>query len=196
MKRVFFKGFELVVYDSVYEPREDSFLLAENVKVKPGIKALDMGCGCGIQAINLALQRADVLAADINERAVANTIENARRCGLSDKISTVQSDLFNAVENRKFDCIVFNPPYLPASRLKDASVEGGKYGYELLHKFLDKIPLHLKENGFCYFVQSSLDGELRTKRKLKKLGLGFEIVARQKLFFEELMVFKAFFSKL
>jgi release factor glutamine methyltransferase len=196
MKRVFFKGFELVVYDSVYEPREDSFLLAESVRVKPRCYALDMGCGCGIQAINLALQRADVLAVDINERAVANTIENAKRCGLSDNISAIQSDLFNAIGNKRFDCIVFNPPYLPTSHLKDISVEGGKNGYELLHKFLDKLPMHLKKDGFCYFVQSSLDGELRTKRKLKKIGLGFEVVARQKLFFEELIVFKAFFSKL
>ena len=193
MKRVFFKDYELVVFDSVYEPREDSFLLVENVKVKPGIEALDMGCGCGIQSINLASQGANVLAVDINKKAVVNTIENAKRCGLSDRINAIQSDLFSAIAKRKFDCIVFNPPYLPASSLSDISIEGGKHGYEILHKFLDKLPLRLKRGGVCYFVQSSLNSEQRTKKKLTSLGLSFEIVARQKLFFEELIVFKAFF---
>jgi len=193
MKRVFFKDLELVVYDSVYEPREDSFLLAESVAVEPHCYALDMGCGSGIQAINLALQRADVLAVDINDKAVANTVANAERCGLSGKINACQSNLFDAIGTVKFDCIVFNPPYLPASNLNDITVEGGKNGYELLHKFLDSMPAYLKKNGLCYFVQSSLDGELRTKRKLHSLNLGFEVIARQKLFFEELIVFKSFF---
>ena len=193
MKRVFFKDYELVVFGSVYEPREDSSLLAENVKVKLGIEALDMGCGCGIQSINLASQGANVLAVDINKKAVVNTIENAKRCGLSDRINAIQSDLFSAIAKRKFDCIVFNPPYLSASSLGDVSIEGGKCGYELLHKFLDKLPLYLRRDGVCYFVQSSLNSEQRTKKKLTSLGLSFEIVARQKLFFEELIVFKAFF---
>lgn len=193
MKRVFFKGFELVVLDSVYEPREDSFLLAESVSVSKGIYALDMGCGCGIQAVNLALQGATVLAVDINEKAVLNTLENAKRLHLDNKIMAKQSNLFDAIPKQKFDCVVFNPPYLPAGALKDLSIEGGKKGYELLHKFLDSLSLHLKKNGVCYFVQSSLNGEQRTKKKLASLGLRFEIVAREKLFFEELIVFKAFF---
>lgn len=193
MKRVFFKEYELIVFDSVYEPREDSFLLAEAVRVKPGVEALDMGCGCGIQAVNLALQGANVLAVDINERAIANTIENAKCLGLDNKIRAKRSNLFDSIAKQKFDCIVFNPPYLPATSLNDTSIEGGKHGYEILHKFLDKLLAHLKKNSVCYFVQSSLNGEQRTKKKLTSLGLSFEIVARQKLFFEELIVFKAFF---
>ncbi|RLG69580.1 MAG: hypothetical protein DRO07_02035 [Candidatus Iainarchaeum archaeon] len=194
MKRILFKDYELVVFDSVYEPREDSFLLAENVKVKPGIEALDMGCGCGIQSINLALQGANVLAVDVNRKAVANTIENAKRLDLGNKIKVKRSNLFSSIAKRKFDCIVFNPPYLPASSLGDVSIEGGKHGYEMLHKFLDKMPLHLKRDGVCYFVQSSLNGEQRTKKKLTSLDLSFEIIARQKFFFEELIIFKAFFQ--
>lgn len=192
MKRVFFKNYELLVYDSVYEPHEDSFLLAETVKVSPGIKALDMGCGCGIQAINLALQGAEVLAADINEKALENTLENAKRLGLGDKIEVRKSNLFSSLSDQKFDCIVFNPPYLPKSDLKDISIEGGLKGFELLHEFLEELPKHLVNNGCCFFVQSSITNERKTKRKLKQLALSYEIAARARFFFEELIVFKVF----
>lgn len=192
MKSVFFKNFDLVVYDNVYEPAEDSFLLAENVKARPNTEAIDVGCGCGIQAINLALQGANVIAVDISMHAVRNTIENARRCGLENKINAFCGNLLSAIRDKKFDCITFNPPYLPVAGPRDEALDGGLHGYEILHKFLDSVPNHLKSKGACYFVQSSLSNEGLTKRKLKELGLSFEIVAREHLFFEELIVFKAF----
>lgn len=192
MKRVFFRDLELLVYDSVYEPAEDSFLLAESVRVKQGSYALDIGCGCGIQAINLAMQGANVVAVDISRDAAKNTLENAKNCGLSQRILAIQGDLFNAIAKKKFDCIVFNPPYLPLEGPRDKALDGGPHGYELLHRFLAKVPKYLKKHGACYFVQSSLSDEALTKRKLSKLGLSFEIVEKRHFFFEELMVFKAF----
>ncbi|MEM4663235.1 MAG: methyltransferase [Candidatus Diapherotrites archaeon] len=192
MKKVFFKDFELVVYDHVYEPAEDSFLLAENVKVLPGIKALDVGCGCGIQSINLLSQGAFVTATDINKHALKNTLKNAKIFGFSKKIKVLYGDLFEPVKRRKFDVIVFNPPYLPTQGKKDIALDGGKKGCEILHRFLDNLPKHLNKGGCCYFVQSSLTGEKNTKKKLKELNLKFEMLARERLFFEELIVFKTF----
>ncbi|MFH1234965.1 MAG: HemK2/MTQ2 family protein methyltransferase [Candidatus Diapherotrites archaeon] len=190
-KKAFFRDIGLVVFDSVYEPQEDSFLLAESVNVKKGVKALDMGCGSGIQSISMALQGAKVLAVDINREAVKNVLENARLLGLEGKITAKKSDLFSAVEG-KFDVICFNPPYLPGDRKKDRSVLGGRKGWEILHKFLDKFPGFLAEKGECFFVCSSLNDFDALGKKISGLGLRFEIVSRQKLFFEELAVFRVF----
>ncbi|MEM4598757.1 MAG: methyltransferase [Candidatus Diapherotrites archaeon] len=192
MRKVFFRGFELIVYDSIYEPAEDSFLLAENVKVTPNAEALDIGCGCGIQTINMLMQGANVTAVDINDDAVRNTEENIKRLGFSSKAKVVQGDLFEPVLGQKFECIVFNPPYLPIEGKKDKALDGGKKGNEILFKFLVKLPEFLTKKGCAYFVQSSITGEAATKEKLKSLKANFRIIARQRLFFEELIVFKTF----
>lgn len=192
MRKVFFKGFELIVYDSVYEPAEDSFLLAEHVRVSPNAEALDIGCGCGIQTINMLMQGANVTAVDINGYAVRNTAENIKRLGLSAKAKVLQGDLFEPVLGQRFDCIVFNPPYLPTEGKKDKALDGGKKGNELLFKFLVKLPGFLTKKGCAYFVQSSITGEAETEQKLKSLKLNFTVIARQRLFFEELIVFKTF----
>ncbi|MEM0360525.1 MAG: methyltransferase [Candidatus Diapherotrites archaeon] len=191
LKRAFFRETELLVFPSVYEPQEDSFLLAENIKTRKGIKALDLGCGCGIQSINLALQGASVLAADINRNAVKNTLENAKRLGLASKISAKKSNLFSNI-SEKFQLIVFNPPYIPGNKRKDRSVLGGRNGNEVLLEFLHEMPFHLEKKGKCFFVCSSLNRFDFIKGKISSLGFKHCIIARQKLFFEELAVFKVF----
>ncbi|HEC89110.1 MAG TPA: methyltransferase domain-containing protein, partial [Thermoplasmatales archaeon] len=95
-------------FGEVYEPADDSYMLIEAIEVNEGEKALDMGCGTGIVAIHLANAGCNVTAADIKEKALENTRENAERNGV--KIRIVKSDLFSNIDG-KFDIIVFNPPY-------------------------------------------------------------------------------------
>ncbi|MCX8189867.1 MAG: methyltransferase [Candidatus Diapherotrites archaeon] len=192
MRKVFFHGFELIVYDSVYEPFEDSYLLAENVRVMPGTSALDIGCGCGIQAINLLRQGAIVTATDINKYALKNTEENIKRLGFSSNAKILYGDLFEPVKGKKFDCIVFNPPYLPNNGKEDKALDGGKKGNELLFRFIEHLPRFLKKNGSAYFIQSSITNEAETKQKLKYVGFKYNVLTRKHFFFEDLVVFKAF----
>lgn len=77
VKKFYFKNHELTVFESVYEPGVDSIQLAKRVSVKKDVRALDRGCGCGIQAINMALQGAKVIAVDINPIALENSRVNA-----------------------------------------------------------------------------------------------------------------------
>lgn len=191
MKRFFFAGKEFEVFDSVYEPAEDSFLLVKNVIVQRNWNCLDLGCGSGIQSINLLMQHANVLAVDVNEIALENTLQNAKQIGLEKNLRIRKSNLFSAISNNElFDCIVFNPPYVPSNKREFVELDGGKNGREILDRFLQRFPVYLKKNGVCYFLQSSLNGKQKTKHILKKQGLNFEIIAQKKLFFEELMVFK------
>ena len=50
----------------------------------------------------------------------------------------MHSDLFSNIKG-KFNTIIFNPPYLPEDEFKDKSLDGGKKGYEIIEKFLNKV---------------------------------------------------------
>ncbi|MBU0636201.1 methyltransferase [Candidatus Micrarchaeota archaeon] len=192
-QKVFFKQLELDVLESVYTPQEDSFLLAEHVRIPTKATVLDLGCGTGIQGLNAALQGASrVVCTDINPMALKNAKQNASKNGFEKNFVFQESDLFSGLPpDEQFDCIIFNPPYVSSEKNKKwIETDGGKKGREVLDRFLESFGTFLKENGMVFFVQSSVNGLVQTEKKLKQLGFLFEIIARKKLFFEELVVFK------
>lgn len=185
-------GIKLFQDKEVYFPREDSFLLAETVKVFPQAKALDLGCGTGLIGLIAAKGKAKVLCSDINPKALKLTEKNAKENKL--KIEVRESNLFSNIK-KKFDFIYFNPPYLFEEEKKkdwiEKALNGGKKGRKLIDRFIPEIKNHLTENGKSFFLQSNLNGIKETERKLKREGLKFEIIGRKKLFFEELIILKA-----
>lgn len=193
MKRIFFKGFELRVFPKVYEPSEDSFLLAESVSVPESARVLDLGTGSGIQGINAALQGASgVLSTDVSSDALKNAEENAKRLGLRELFEFRQGSLFECLEGgERFGAIIFNPPYVASGKRRFRDLDGGKRGREVLDSFLRGFAPHLEKGGKCFFLQSSLNGEGETVKALEARGFLHEVLARKKLFFEELLVFAA-----
>ncbi|MDD5147864.1 MAG: methyltransferase [Candidatus ainarchaeum sp.] len=199
-KKFFLRDFEFLVFDSVYCPAEDSELLADAVKVFPGSSVLDMGCGTGIQGLNAVLQGASFACfADKNPAAVQNAEKNfglLKKQGACGEAGAefFETDLFSGI-SRKFDLILFNPPYVPSGKKKFLDLDGGEFGREVLDGFLEKAPGFLNPNGRIFFLQTSINIVSRTKRILKEKGFRSRIAARQKLFFEELFVFKAWKKK-
>lgn len=167
----------------IYEPEEDSWLLEKYVKKLAKGKVLDMGTGSGIQAEAASLNTSDILAVDINPEAVKHVKEKG--------IQALQSDLFKNV-NGKFDCIIFNPPYLPEDELEDNESKtittGGKEGHEIIEKFLNEAKKHLNKKGIILLVCSSLTGDVEAH--FKKQGYKFNKLEEKKLFFEKLKVYK------
>ena len=200
LKKVFFNELELLVFDSVYEPREDSFLLANSLPKIQGLEVLDIGCGTGIQSINASQKGAkSVLAIDINPQAIENTKQNctAQKIG---NVSAMESNLFEKIP-QKFDVIIFNPPYLPSEptvpippfksdEIKEPELDGGKNGFEIIKEFIIRTGEHLKPKGMVFFLASSLNNFQELEKLLAKKGFGFEIAAQEKFFFEELRVYK------
>lgn len=193
MPFVFFKGIRLLVLSNVYLPSDDSFLLSKNVKVKRKASVLDFGTGSGIQGINAAMQGAEkVVSTDINENSLQNAEKNAKALGFGKKFEFRKGSLFDCLKKgEKFDVIVFNPPYVISEERKYADLDGGVKGREVLDRFLNGFAVHLKKEGKCFFLQSSLNGEKKTVEILEKLGFEARVVARKRLFFEELLVFRA-----
>lgn len=167
----------------IYEPQEDSYLLAGEVKKRARGRVLDMGAGSGVQALAAEGNKSvfSVTAVDIDPEVV-NFIRSMR-------INVIQSDLFENVED-EYDFIIFNPPYLPDDPMDKAiALNGGPTGREILHRFLEECPNYLCESGEILFAQSSITGIPETEKKLGELGFDYEIVARQKVPWEELVVF-------
>ena len=184
-------GLRILLDDDVYEPAEDTFLLAETLEVRPGEIALDVGTGTGLIALLMARKAKYVLGVDVNPKAVELARRNARLNGISN-VEFRLSDLFENVSGR-FDVITFNAPYLPGEPEKaiDLALVGGKTGREVIDRFIAEVPDHLNENGRVYLVQSSITGVEETMRKFEKAGLGGEIIARRHLFFEDIVVILA-----
>lgn len=99
--------------------------LTGNVRVR---RAVDIGCGAGPGAVvmALALPQAEVLAVDINDRALRFTSVNAIHAGTG-RIQVCRSDLLNGVDGT-FDLIVANPPYLLDSQERTYRHGGGSHG--------------------------------------------------------------------
>ncbi|WP_157077485.1 HemK2/MTQ2 family protein methyltransferase [Methanobrevibacter curvatus] len=183
--------------DNVYEPSDDSFLLAENLMIGKNDKVLEIGTGTGIIAITASKIAKKVVATDINYDALEIAEKNIK----NNKIKNVElkfGDLFNPVKNEKFDLILFNTPYLPTASdeiLEDDlnyAFDGGNDGRKIIDPFLNQLKDHLNKNGKVQLVQSSLSDIKKTIDKL--LGLGFitEITASEKFFFEEIVLISGF----
>jgi len=105
----------LCIYEDVYVPKLDSFLLAKHLMeiVKSGHKVLDIGTGAGILAILAAIRGANVVATDIHETSVRCAAYNASLNNLS--FETRVGDLFDPIlKGEVFDVIVSNLTSLPS----------------------------------------------------------------------------------
>ncbi|MFC1768597.1 HemK2/MTQ2 family protein methyltransferase [Nanoarchaeota archaeon] len=174
----------------VYEPQEDSYLLAEQVKKYAKGNVLDMGTGSGIQAITASKCKnvKKVTAVDVNPKAIKQSKKNALHQGIKN-IKFIEGYLFDKVKG-KFDTIIFNPPYLPDDiKAKDVALDGGKKGYEVLGKFIQQVNNHLNPNGKVLFIFSSLTNKQKVNEFLEENMLDFEEIASQGLFMEKLFVY-------
>lgn len=180
--------------DLVYEPAEDSFLLADAAlkEAKPGMRILEIGTGSGfVSAVLLAnLKDIRLVATEINPHAA--------RCAKANAVEVIFSDLFKGLKPRcletRFDLILFNPPYLPTSKEEKVpgwlnyAFDGGTSGRETLDRFLGEVRDYLKPGGEILVLISSITGLEAVKEKMEKLGFAVNVVARKKVSFEELMV--------
>ena len=122
----------------------------------PVRSALDLGCGCGIQALFASRHAARVVATDISERALTYTLANA----LLNDIDTIEcraGSLFEPVADERFDLIVSNPPFVVAPGetfvYRDNALELDGFCEQLIRE----APGHLEDDGqlqmLCEWVE-------------------------------------------
>jgi methylase of polypeptide subunit release factors len=102
-------------------------------------RGLDVGSGCGIQALRARRSVGRVVATDISERALRYTRLNALLNDV-DGIETRRGSLFEPVDGEEFDRIVSNPPFVITPRIAGVPAyeyrDGGLVGDELVAAFV------------------------------------------------------------
>lgn len=177
----------------VYGPEDDTFLLLETLQNEPlSGSGLEIGVGTGFIALHICKYFDIIIGVDINPHAVELAAKNARENNIGN-VSFFVSNLFSAIRGT-FDVIIFNPPYVPADEvitsIEDMSYHGGEDGRQVINQFLPEFPFYLNPGGTVYLLQSSLSNTDKTCETLRNMKFTHEILARKRLFFEELVVFK------
>lgn len=187
---IYYQDIKIGTRPDVYEPADDSFLLAEGLDVSEGCSVLDMGSGTGFLALVAARKAGSVLGVDVNPGAVELARENATLNGIKNVEFRV-SDLFDRVDGR-FDLIVFNPPYLPVDEedVLGRAWSGGVDGLGVIKRFIVSAPQYLRRDGIMMLLVSSFNDVDHVRVLLEENGLGSEVVSRKRFFFEELFVLK------
>ncbi len=179
--------------DNVYEPAEDSFLLADVVLqyAYDGMRIIEIGTGTGIVSavIRANLNPELIIATDINPYAA--------RCAKANGIDVIRTDMFEGIKRLPiFDLIVFNPPYLPTEDGKiegwlNYAFDGGISGNDTVEAFLGSVGDYMSDNSSILMVTSSLADIEYILDKMKDKDLCPEIVASTRYFFEDIVVIRA-----
>jgi release factor glutamine methyltransferase len=196
-RRIFYEGHAFDVLESVYEPAEDSFLLAENLVIKENDLVLDVGTGCGLLAVLAAKVVKKVVATDVNSIAVRCTLQNAVLNNVADKMDIRQGELFEPIKKgERFDVILFNAPYLPSEEWEEQDLasqawDGGETGRKVIDRFIREASAYLRENGRILLVQSTLSDVEQSFRMFAEFGLDAKVIAEKKVDFETIVVIEA-----
>jgi len=185
---IHFKNTTIRINPFVYEPCEDSFLLADAALslIADSDRVLEVGCGSGlICAVIKNNTQAMITGIDINPHAAECTKENG--------VDAIRGDMLGCI-NGKFDMIIFNPPYLPTEddeRTNDwinVALDGGNDGRKLINRFLEEACIHLAENGRILMLVSSFTGIEEVKSRMISLGYHVDEISKERYMFEELLV--------
>jgi len=196
-KKVYFKDHVFMVDEHVYEPAEDTFLLAERLAVTEDDVVLEVGTGCGILAVLAAEKAKRVVAVDVNPYAIECAIKNAQTNSVEDKIEFRRGDLFQPIkQNESLNVIVFNSPYLPSEPDEEKSWigkawAGGPDGRQVIDRFIADAPNFLADDGKIQLVQSSLSDVDKTIRMFNERNLQAKVAAQVKFAFESIVLVEA-----
>jgi hypothetical protein len=113
--------------------------------------ALDLGTGCGVQALHLATHSDRVVATDVNQRALAIARFNAALNDVDDKVDVRDGSFFAPVAGERFDLIATNPPFVisPATGERLVYRDSGLPGDQVVEHIVRTAPDHLTDGGWC-----------------------------------------------
>lgn len=177
--------------EQVYQPAEDSHLLAETAAahIDPGDTVLDVGTGSGYVAEYLWRETdADVVGSDLNPEAC----EQARARGLD----VFRGNLVSGVRENAVDAVCFNPPYLPDTDegvwddWMETALTGGADGRAVIEPFLGDVGRALDPDGVVFLLLSTLTGPDEVRAMVEDAGFETETAAEESHPFEKLLVFR------
>src|SRR3989338_228106 len=129
-------------------------LLIQSCIIQPSWKILDIGCGYGPVGISIAkaFPQAEIMMADINERALMIAKENSRLNKVN--VQIIKSDLYSNIDE-KFDTILTNPPQTA--------------GKDVCFKIIEGAKDHLKKEGLLQLVARHNKGGKTLAKKMEEV---------------------------
>src|SRR4051812_19603447 len=173
---------EIVCEPGVFVPTQGSYLVWKYLfqhRIGAGVRCLDIGCGTGLLAIQLARNGADhVHAIDIERRAVANTLSNAFRNSVADRITGEAVDLYPWVPRDRYALVVASLYQMPVDPYDQPNSHRPLdfWGRNLLDHLITLLPRLLTAGGTAYVMQLSILGQARTAELLARAGYEARVV--------------------
>ncbi|WP_370023727.1 methyltransferase [Planotetraspora sp. GP83] len=118
-------------------------------------RALDLGTGCGVQVLHLAGRAEEIVATDVNRRALRLARLSWRLSGVPE-VDAREGSMYDPVAGERFDLVVSNPPFVisPAARLTYR--ESGFRGDDFCRDLVRLTPRHLDHGGHGRFLANWL----------------------------------------
>ncbi len=183
-----------LVNNNTLIPRADTEILVEEAiaiglaNKQKELKILDLCCGTGCIGISVAKaleqqgKSVCLVLSDLSKEALSVCKENCQRLLKSGNVEyeILEGDLLETVENRRFDLILTNPPYIASAVIETLeeqvkrepllALDGGKDGLELIRKITATVSAHLKE-GSWLLMEIGYDQGARVKVLFEEAGL-------------------------
>ena len=128
--------------------------LAQLTLREPVGRSLDLGTGCGVQALHLARHSEQVVATDVNRRALWMTRFNAALNEVAPRIDVREGSFFEPVRGERFDLIATNPPFVisPATGERLVYRDSGLPGDRVVEDIVRSSPRHLTDGGWAQIL--------------------------------------------
>ena len=191
------RGKPLLVLPEVFHPgmyNTSSYFVKSisNANIRSDDKVLDLGTGSGVGAVFAAQFSEHVVATDINPIAVRCAKINALLNGFDDRIDVKLGDLFEPVEGKKFDLILYTPPFYlgkPVDRFEIA-FKGGEKDEHVCYKFFSSVANYLTSSGRVRMLWSTIADFPEMENELVKNGLEILKVEQSDIFTEVVFTYE------
>jgi hypothetical protein len=131
-----------------------SATLASWTPRRPARRALDLGTGCGVQALHLGAHAEQVTVTDLSQRALAYARFNAALNGLSWEVRS--GSMLDPVAGERFDLVVSNPPFVITPRSGAVPLfeyrDGGASGDAVVRDLVRSVGSHLEPGGVAQLL--------------------------------------------
>jgi release factor glutamine methyltransferase len=157
-----FCGLDFTVTKDVLIPRPETEMIVEAaieiLKENARVCEVGIGSGCVCVSILHEVKTASAIGLDASERALAVAERNAKTHKVLERLELKLSNVFDNLQNEKFDLIVSNPPYISMEEMKTLQREvrdfepyialtDGKDGLSIVEKIIGNAPNFLKADG-------------------------------------------------
>jgi ribosomal protein L3 glutamine methyltransferase len=158
LREAWLDGRSFYVDRRVIVPRSHVPFVLKKLRIAPR-RILDLCTGCGCLAVLAAYAYPKALldATDLSTAALRVAKTNVSRHGMRQRVKLMRSDLFAALDERRYDLIVSNPPYVTSAAMKALPAEyrhepgialaGGRDGLDLVRKIIAQAAAHLQPGG-------------------------------------------------